>query len=149
MWISCGYLVDNRIFSARLDSASDILYNDRMTTSTTATAFYRAYSLFSNLFGLRPIYTKPEDTDLKSTDTCYTVRVFHAGKKNPDYFTVFTSDNPAIIAAKFAEVNENWCDTKSRMWISEDKGSNGALFRFRLMRKDGQPVVRLIDPRSR
>ena len=122
-----------------------------MDTSTTNSVVSRAYNLFSNLFGLRPATPRQsKDTDIVSSDNYYSVKVFKKGIKNLTYLSVFTTDSPAVVAAKIAESNPDYCDNGYRVWISDPRCSNPDGARFRFTRTaNGQPVARLIDPRTR
>ena len=114
----------------------------------TSTVLSRAARLVENIFRLSGSTYALTHTQ---TDRRLTVFVNHGtgfGRTSYEY-GLYTSDSPAQVACNIVRENPNLSERKATLWIHDPKFANQHPFRFRCVMHDGQPHVRLIDPRRR
>jgi|688.fasta_scaffold1592625_1 hypothetical protein len=117
-----------------------------MTTLSHSIA-QKISTLFSNVFGL----SVRDEPNITKTDIDYTVYFIHGtgSATVANMVTIQSSDSPAILALKLVRENPHLAQDSSRIWIHDPLLNNKYPHRFRCMVIDGEPRVRLIDPRVR
>jgi len=115
------------------------------TFTSTVTSFVR--TLKENILAL----AQRAERLHTQTDRRLTVFVNHGtgfGRTSYEY-GLYTSDSPAQVACNLVKENPHLAERNATVWFHDPNFANAHPFRFRCIMHDGQPHVRMIDPRRR